>query len=479
MDDDLAIFWFRQDLRLHDNQAFFEACAHRFVLLIYIFDDSAPKAQRLGAASKYWLKHSLDKLSASLGKKLNFYEGSAASVIRRILKSYKVSHVYYNICFEPWQIERDALVEKMLNSQGINVQKFNSNFLWHPSSILKDDFTFYKVFTPFKKKALSTLPRKKLDQPLCKAKYIIDDSQKGLEHCLIQYASVLQAFTQEGIGEEKAYEKFNSFIEKGAKIYKDSRDFPSSQACSGLSAHLHFGEISVAFIYERIIQAQLQGSLDSINSDHFISQLIWREFSNYLLYHIPGIYKENINKNFDEFPWKDDIKRLKAWQNGQTGYPIVDAGMRELKETGYMHNRVRMIAASFLVKNLNIHWHHGRDWFWDHLFDADLANNSVSWQWVAGSGVDAAPFFRIFNPVLQGKKFDAQGKYTLRFVPELSKLNKRFIFNPWEAPLSTVEEAGLVLGQDYPRPIVNQRNSRDYALCAYKSLKRNVKISKK
>jgi len=271
------------------------------------------------------------------------------------------------------------------------------------------------------------------------------------------------------IGEDAAYKRLDNFLESGLKDYKKNRNFPSKDNVSRLSPYLHFGEISPNYIWHKVITQENKGYVQDV--EHFCSELGWREFSYYLLYHFPQLPKQNLNSKFDIFPWREDKKLLKLWQKGKTGIPIVDAGMRQLWETGYMHNRVRMIVASFLVKNLLLDWRHGEKWFWDCLLDADLANNSASWQWIAGCGADAAPYFRIFNPVLQGQKFDPAGDYTRKFVPELKNLPDKYLFNPWEAPGNVLIGTGISLGKDYPKPIVDLKESRNRALKAFASLK--------
>ena len=269
------------------------------------------------------------------------------------------------------------------------------------------------------------------------------------------------------IGEDHAQDRLQEFVDHGLKDYKEGRNFPAQQNVSRLSPHLHFGEISPNQAW---YAAKQKGK--GQNMDHFLSELGWREFSYSLLYHFPKLPRKNLQAKFDKFPWRNDKRLLRRWQQGQTGYPIVDAGMRELWQTGYMHNRVRMIVGSFLVKNLLLHWHHGERWFWDCLVDADLANNSASWQWIAGCGADAAPYFRIFNPVTQGQKFDAAGEYTRHFVPELKDLPDKFLFNPWQAPPGVLNEAGVTLGKTYPEPVVDLKLSRERALQAFASLKK-------
>ena len=256
------------------------------------------------------------------------------------------------------------------------------------------------------------------------------------------------------------------FFNHGISNYKEGRNFPQKRNVSRLSPFLRWGQISPNILWYNCEQL----SSDK-NVDHFKSELGWREFSYYLLYHFPILPKKNLQKKFDNFPWVQNTNFLNSWQKGKTGYPIVDAGMRELWETGYMHNRVRMIVGSFLVKNLLIDWKQGEEWFWDCLLDADLASNSASWQWVAGSGADAAPYFRIFNPVTQGQKFDKDGEYTKKFVPELKNLPSKYLFNPWETPKDILSDSGIELGKNYPLPIVDIKTSRNMALEAFSSIK--------
>ena len=268
------------------------------------------------------------------------------------------------------------------------------------------------------------------------------------------------------MGEDAAQNRFDIFIKSGLKGYKEGRNYPGLENVSRLSPHIHFGEISVNQIWHKIQQLDSKNIAD--DAAHFLSEIGWREFSYYLLYYFPDLRTKNFQTKFDKFPWQKNAAFLKAWQHGKTGYPIVDAGMRELYQTGYMHNRLRMIVGSFLVKNLLIDWREGERWFWEHLLDADLANNSASWQWVAGSGADAAPYFRIFNPITQGEKFDKNGDYTRRFVPELAQLPDKYLFKPWEAPKNVLEDAGVDLGVNYPKPIVNLALSREKALDAFR-----------
>ena len=270
------------------------------------------------------------------------------------------------------------------------------------------------------------------------------------------------------VGEAAASARLEEFCEDSLGIYKKGRDFPALQAISKLSPHLRFGEISPQMAWYRVEHA---GPGEAEGSAHFLRELGWREFSYHLLYHFPQLPQQNFNPRFDSFTWLDsDDAMLAAWRRGQTGYPIVDAGMRELWQTGYMHNRVRMIVASFLIKNMLLHWRHGEDWFWDCLVDADLASNSASWQWCAGSGADAAPYFRIFNPLLQSEKFDPDGEYLALYCPELAGLDKKWRHRPWEAGADRLADAGIKLGRDYPEPILDLKATRERALERYKQL---------
>jgi len=259
------------------------------------------------------------------------------------------------------------------------------------------------------------------------------------------------------------------FLDEGLSLYKDGRNLPAMPYVSRLSPHLHFGEVSPNQLWYAV-----KNIGDNKHVDHFCSELGWREFSYSQLYHNHDLPTKNLQSKFDTFPWVENKILLEAWKKGKTGVPMVDAGMRELWQTGYMHNRVRMIVGSFLVKNLRLHWHHGALWFWDTLVDADLANNSASWQWIAGCGADSAPYFRIFNPVIQGQKFDADGSYVRKYIPEIALLPDKYLFSPWDAPESVLKEAGIDLGKSYPAPIVDLKQSRDAALKAFQSLSQEL-----
>lgn len=471
--NDLTIFWFRQDLRLSDNSGLFEASQKGRILPLYILDDESAGEFKMGGASRWWLHHSLMALNASLEGKLHVFQGNSLVIIKKLCAQFSVQGVYWNRCYEPWRIQESAQIKNFLENEGINCKSFNGSLLWEPWNVLKKDESPYKVFTPYYQRGClnAPTPRKPLSVP--ELLHIVppntDFSIKDLNLIpkIHWYDQMEQCWE---IGESAAENRLNEFLHHKLKGYKEGRNYPDRSSVSRLSPHLHFGEISPNKIW---YAAHDKGLLDRSEEDLgcFLTELGWREFSYYLLYHFPELPIKNLQPKFDKLSWETNDKFLKAWQKGQTGYPIVDAGMRELWQTGYMHNRVRMIVGSFLVKNLGFHWREGEAWFWDCLVDADLASNSASWQWVAGSGADAAPYYRIFNPVLQGEKFDPHGHYTRKFVPELSKLPIQYLFKPWEAPESLLRDSGIILGKTYPAPIVNLSESRDNALKRYYSLK--------
>jgi deoxyribodipyrimidine photo-lyase len=466
-----VIHWFRQDLRLSDNPALFEAAKNSSILPIYILDDINSKELAMGEASRFWLHHSLNSLNKSLDQNLSIYSGDPITVILDIIDRLDIKEIFWNRCYEPWRINRDTHIKKELESKGIKVNTLNGSLLWEPWTIKKGDGTPYKVFTPYFRKGclLSDEPRKPISTPINLDLFNDNNSLKDINALSLlpstKWDIKMKSFWN--IGELGANNRLTEFLNNGVENYKEGRNIPSKPFVSRLSPHLHFGEISPNQAWHA---AKKKG--DDTNIDHFCSELGWREFSYTQLYFNPELPKKNLQSKFDLFPWDKDEKKLIAWQKGQTGIPMVDAGMRELWITGAMHNRVRMVVGSFLVKNLLLHWHHGERWFWDCLVDADLASNSASWQWIAGCGADAAPYFRIFNPVTQGQKFDPDGEYIRKYIPEISELPNKYLFNPWEAPQEELDRAGVVIGKDYPKPIIDLKLSRQNALEAFKSLKK-------
>ena len=473
-----TIHWFRQDLRLSDNPALCAAAAAGAVVPIYILDDETAGQDRMGSASRWWLHHSLAALNLALDGKLLFFRGDAATILANLVTQIEAGGVYWNRCYEPWRITRDTALKKRLGDLGVTVESHNGSLLWEPWDIAKQDGTPYRVFTPFYRRGClsATPPRQPLGPPAsldlwqADGKALTGASDLGGLGLLPRHQwqdNIARHWTP---GETSAQARLDDFVQNGLAGYKEGRNFPAKQNVSRLSPHLHFGEISTNQAWYAVRDVADSGRLES-DADNFLSELGWREFSHSLLYQFPELPRANLQAKFDGFPWADNPDHLAKWQRGQTGYPIVDAAMRELWQTGYMHNRLRMVVGSFLVKNLRLHWHHGEAWFWDCLVDADLANNSASWQWIAGCGADAAPYFRVFNPVTQGQKFDPDGTFTRRFVPELAKLPVKYLFNPWEAPAHILADAGVVLGENYPRPIVDVKQSREAALAAFASLR--------
>ena len=472
-----VIMWFRQDLRLRDNPALTKACVRGHVIPIYILDDVNAGDDKIGAASRWWLHHALDSLNLALQGKLQFYCGDAGELLPALVEHFGAHAVYWNRCYEPWRLSRDSRLKTDLRASGVETYSSNGSVLWEPWQILKKDSTAYRVFTPYYRRGCLSAPVPRRPLPIAIAQLAQVDrcansvSLADLE-LLPNIAWDVPLRDCWEITEEGAHRRLDDFVGSHLEDYRDGRNFPTRPNVSRLSPYLHFGQISVnSAWYSAQEGADYAG--DGTGLDTFLSELGWREFSYYLLYHFPQLPRENLQSRFDIFPWKTDATALKAWQTGCTGYPLVDAGMRELWQTGYMHNRVRMVVGSFLVKNLLLHWHHGEAWFWDCLVDADLASNSASWQWVAGSGADAAPFFRIFNPLTQSEKFDAAGDYIRRYVPELAQLPKKHIHAPWLAPTEVLALAGVVIGVDYPAPVIDIKASRERALEAFALTKKN------
>ena len=472
-DQDIAIHWFRQDLRLSDNPAFTLASEHKKILPIYILDNHNAGNYVLGGASRWWLNSSLVALDKSLSGNLSLYCGDAIEIIKDIVVRFNPKAIYWNQCYEPWRISRDEEIKNYLQTKDIKFEVTNGSLLWKPEHITKKDGSPYKVFTPFYRKGCLQLeqPRKPLAVPK-KSEYLKDVKASLQLHELELLSSTrweqkLEPYWE--IGEQGAYNCLHQFIKNGGVAnYKDGRNLPARPYVSRLSPYLRFGEISPNQVWYEI---KKHGNNESI--DCFCSELGWREFAYNQLYHNPELPIRNLQPKFDNFAWNDNnLSLLSAWQNGITGVPMVDAGMRELWQTGHMHNRLRMIVGSFLVKNLRLHWHYGERWFWDTLVDADLASNSASWQWIAGCGADAAPYFRIFNPVTQGQKFDSDGEYIRKFVPEIASLPNKYIFSPWTAPNFILKEANIKLGVTYPEPIIDLMLSRKQALIAFKALKK-------
>lgn len=472
MKEKKVIVWFRQDLRLADNPALYEAVKIGSIIPVYIFDQTDAKNFALGDASRWWLHESLQSLKHDLKNHLIIAQGNSLKVLNQIIKKYGACAVYWNRCYQPWVINRDIKIKKSLLDVGIDTQSFNGSLLWEPHEILKSDGTAYKVFTAFYKNGClkAQKPREILSRPrtidFAKLTNIGEISDLGLmkkNDVALRCAKYWQPT------ESKAYQLLQDFIKNILSGYKVGRDFPALSQTSRLSPYLQFGQISPHQVWYGAKDQGYQHA-SRVDVQHFLTELVWREFSYNVLFHTPSVMHKNLQKKFDHLTWRSSTSDLKSWQNGLTGYPLVDAGMRELWQTGYMHNRVRMIVASFLIKNLRIDWREGEAWFWNLLVDADLASNSFNWQWVAGSGYDAAPYFRIFNPTTQGKKFDKYGDYVKHWVPELKNMPDKYLYEPWLASVEILKKAKVELEQNYPKPIVDLKLSRQQALDNFKKL---------
>ncbi len=466
-----TLLWFRQDLRLADNPALVDAADHGPVLPVYVLDEEAG-GWALGGASRWWLHGSLAALAKALGG-LHLARGDARAIIPALAKKAGANRIVWNRCYEPAAIARDTALKEALAKDGFAVKSFNSALLFEPWEIETQSGGPFKVFTPFWNALKKRTPAGPLAAPDAIDLALLEGSD-SLEDWALRPAAPDWAKGWSTLwtpGEAGAGDRLAAFLDEGLCGYGEGRDRPDRTHVSRLSPHLHFGEMSPRRIWYAVHQASDRDPALAADGWKFLSELAWREFAAHLLYHFPTLPQENWRTAFDAYPWHDDATGLEAWQRGRTGYPFVDAGMRELWQTGYMHNRVRMVAASFLIKHLRVHWREGEAWFWDTLVDADLANNAAGWQWVAGSGADASPYFRIFNPVSQGGKFDPDGAYVRRWCPELADLPDEHVHAPFEAPASVLEAAGIILGKTYPAPIVEHRNARAAALEGYEAVK--------
>jgi deoxyribodipyrimidine photo-lyase len=468
-----TIVWLRNDLRTHDHPALVAACARgEPVVPVYIHSEDGEGDWPLGGATKWWLHRSLASLEESLkqhGSKLILRRGNTLAELQSVIRESQATAVYWGRRYEPAAIARDKHIKATLAESGLQVESFNTSLLWEPWTIRTGGNECYKVFTPFWRKCVATggidpvqHPPTAFTSPTKWPRSVrLDDLE--LQPKIAWDKGLAAAWIPGRQGGERELARFSD----GAwKTYKQDRDFPSQTGTSRLSPHLHFGEISPREVWHHLHAVAKQNGLPESSAEPYTRQLVWREFAFHLLFHFPHTPLEPLRSEYARFPWKSDARGLRAWQRGRTGYPLIDAGMRELWQTGWMHNRVRMATASFLVKDLLLPWQDGAKWFWDTLVDADLANNTLGWQWTAGCGADAAPYFRIFNPISQGEKFDAEGAYIRRYLPELARLPDQYIHRPFEAPASVLAAAGVELGTNYPHPIVDHGQARLEALDA-------------
>jgi deoxyribodipyrimidine photo-lyase len=475
-----VILWYQQDLRIHDHPALTAAAASGQPLLpLYILDSDTPGRWKPGGASRWWLHHSLQSLQKALeglGGRLLLRRGPADEVLRQVTAECGASQVFFTRRYEPHAAALERRLASDFEASGIALRRFGGSLLFEPEALANNAGQPYKVFTPFYKAFLAKHPLfgpAESSGPL-EAPASLPPGDELEDWDLLPSApdwagGLRETWTP---GEAGAEARLDRFLEEAMADYGTQRDRPDKAGTSMLSPHLHFGEISPRRCWEK---ARLQAEWDTRRSEGgchaFLRELVWRDFSHHLLYHWPSLPEEPFRENFKAFPWKENAAHLRAWQRGETGYPMVDAGMRQLWHSGWMHNRLRMIAASFLVKHLLVPWQKGAAWFWDTLVDANLANNSASWQWVAGCGADAAPYFRIFNPMSQGEKFDPDGTYLRQWLPELAKLPAKHLSQPWATPADSLARAGIVLGKTYPKPLVDHAAARQRALAAFAQIK--------
>ena len=486
MDFHPSLVWFRCDLRLTDNPALAAAVKRGGpVVPVFIWSPDEEGTWSPGGASRWWLHQSLAALDARLragGSRLVIRRGPTLDTLRALLKETGAAAVFWNRRYEPVVIARDAKVKESLVSDGLAAESFNAALLHEPWTIQNQSSKPFQVFTPFWRHCLAKpdpaepLPASKLLTAPLKWPKSLGLDELELEP-KINWANGLRAAWQPG--EAGATANLNRFLSKAFDDYTNHRNRPDVTGTSRLSPHLHFGEISPRQVWHglRRMAAKRGSPVERWRGSQFLTEIGWREFAHHLLYHFPHTSTEPLRADFKNFPWRKDAAWLEAWQKGRTGYPIVDAGIRELWATGWMHNRVRMIVASFLVKDLLLPWQEGARWFWDTLVDADLAQNTLGWQWVAGCGADAAPYFRVFNPTSQGEKFDPHGDYVRKWCTELAKLPADWIHQPDKAPPAILRSAGIELGRTYPQPVVNHAIAREVALEAFARIKGTIAIA--
>lgn len=471
--------WFRQDLRLSDNPALSEACKScDEVLCVFIDDPMEQSISRLGAASQVWLHHSLEALQESLrekGSELYLARGDALEVLQSFIAEADIDRIFWNRCYDPATIARDKHLKSVLSD--LEPRTFNGLLVHEPWENLKGDGTPYRVYTPYWRAAARLIDGDETSVDTLQKPHRIPALASALSNDFKASLSLDDLHLLPGIdwhegmmehwkpGEKQARAQLERFLKNSVNDYDINRDRPGNGGTSRLSPHLHFGEISPRHVMNRLLAGRKTSAL-SDDENTFAREIVWREFAYAILYHFPQTIEEPLDERFSRFPWAEDsAQALERWQQGMTGVPIVDAGMRELYATGWMHNRVRMIVASYLIKNLLVSWQEGENWFRDTLVDADLASNSMGWQWTAGCGVDASPFFRVFNPVLQGEKFDKQGEYVRHWVPEIAGIDNRYLHKPWE--LDSAKRATF----DYPEPLVDLKKTRQRALDAFSQVK--------
>lgn len=477
-----TLVWFRRDLRLADHAALTHAVERgEPVVPVFVWEPDGMDWPH-GGAQRVWLRATLDRLDAALRKKgsrLTIRIGETAEALRTVAKTVGADRIVWTAPHTPTERTHAESVRETLDQAGLDVRTFAGELLHTPDAIETTTGGSYSVFTPFWKKLQSELevgeplPVPRMGERLAPGTWPDSEPLGALDLTAEQQdgtawdASIFDYWTA---GEDAAHRRLDAFLDAALADYPDDRNRPDRDGTSRLSPYLTLGVLSPRQVWARTQEAA-SNSRTREAAEVYLSEIAWREFAYHVLHHNPHTATEPLREKYAKFPWRDDQQRLEAWQQGRTGYPIVDAGMRQLWALGWMHNRVRMIVASFLTKDLGIPWQRGTEWFWDTLIDADLANNSLNWQWAAGSGADAQPFFRIFNPVSQGKRFDPDGEYVRQWVPEIADLPSTQIHAPWTASKDTLREAGVTLGETYPEPIVDHAKARDEALEAYETIR--------
>ena len=469
-----AVIWFRQDLRLADHQALAAAMAGgRPVVPLYVLDDEAADSWRMGGASRWWLHGSLAALDAALrerGSGLVLRRGAARAVVPAVAREADAVEIHAGRMHEPWARRQESEVAAALGGRLVLHQ---TTTLFDLDAIRTKTGGIYGIYAPFLKACRARpAPPEPLPAPPRVASPHLPRSERLADwHLLPTKPDWAGGFRETWRpGEAAAHERLRLFLERSVFHYDVGRNLPGEPGSSMISPHLHWGELSPSRVWHGVLHAAHETGLETGQAvQTYLGELVWREFSAYLLWHRPALPDTPLREAFARLPFRHAPGELRSWQCGQTGIPIVDAGMRQLWHIGWMHNRVRMIAASFLVKQLLIAWQSGEAWFWDTLVDADLASNAASWQWIAGTGIDSQPFFRVFNPVAQGERWDPEGAYVRRWVPELGRLPARWVHQPWAAPDAVLSEAGVRIGHSYPAPIVDLATARNRALAAYRA----------
>ncbi len=469
---EVAIVWFRQDLRLADNPAWGRAVASgAAVVPVYIWAPEEAGRWAPGGAARWWLHHALADLDAqlrALGSRLVLRAGDSAAQIAALLDETGAAAVYWNRCYEPWRTRLDGALKARLRAEGRAVWSGNSALLREPWEVATGAGGPFMVFTPYSR-ACARLPEPAplgaAGRPTAPARWPEGLAPEDLRLLpeLGWDAGFYECWEPTRAG---GLRRMGEFLDRTLAGYGAARDLPAVDGTSRLSPYLHWGQLG-----PREVAAALGARPASPGLAAFHRELLWREFAYHVLYHFPETAERPLQPKFNRFPWHRDPELLRAWQRGRTGYPLVDAGMRQLWRTGWMHNRVRMVVASFLVKHLLHSWEDGARWFWDTLVDADLASNTLGWQWAGGCGADAAPYFRIFNPVTQGRKFDPDGVYIRAHVPELRGVPDAHLHAPWEMPPALQRQCGCVIGRDYPAPVVEHKAARERALAALATLR--------